>query len=288
MVRSGIPLAFALALPAQVPQVDVTGTLSISYQPASGPVRQQSRTIQAADVLQLPGVATAQVVLGTTSALQLTADAPPFGCYGCWSQAAGDVRFELRSASPAAGVLRLQVAPACFMLVPPYADVHDDGHWDLVGVQGNQSIDVPAVLGTVPLVVRVVANSVNFGGATCSYAVNLTWLPQPAALQALGAPCGADLAGALTSTATAARLWQLAIGGAAGIVGAVGLGGPAGPAVPCAPAALPVAALYLAPASALRVPLPVAAALHGAFTVQYVELLPNGALAFSNAIAAFL
>jgi hypothetical protein len=286
MVRFALVALFAAAAVGQVPQVVVTGSLQVDLQPSSGPVVTRSLPVLGAATLAVPGVASAQAVVGASSSLLTTALSPPFSCSGCWSSASGDLRFAWHSAVPIAGRLQLQVVPACFMVQPPFADVHDDGAWEAHGGSGVVTVDVPLVLGSAPVVVRVAGNSVNFGSASCQGSVVVAWQPQPGALATVGTGCGPDLGASLTGSA--ARSLVLSVGGANGVLAAIGLGGPPTAAMACAPVAVPVAALWVVPQANLRVVLPIAAAVHGSFTLQYVELLGDGSLAFSNGIAALL
>ncbi len=281
-------LLFGLeVLPAQTILVTATGGLQVAYQPSYGGVVTQPMPVAGATALTLPGIGSAQVTVGTSSALRVTADSPPFGCYGCWSSASGNVRFTFAASTPLAGVLRLSVAPACLMASPPWVDVNDDTTWELVGIQATQSVDVPVVLGQRPIPVRVDALTVNFGGAVCSYPVTVQFVPQASALDVVGPACGPSLAASLTEAGT--RTLTLAVGGMNGVLGALAIGGAPSPVGGCGPAGVPVCAVLLTPQpQGVAMPVPVPAGLTGLVTLQCAELSANGTLAFSNGVRALL
>ena len=285
-----VPLVVLLAasVPSQSVQVGASGTLYVSLQPSSGPVITYTRTVAGPTSLVQSGVGSAVVTTGAVSELLLTADSPPWTCYGCWSQAAGDVVFEFGAAAPVAGVLRLQLVPACFMGMPPVIDVNADGSYELIGANATQTVDIPVVLAVEPLRIRVVGNSVNFGGANCSYPLHVEFLAQPANLNSVNAPCGPTLAAALTGLTN--RSLTLRFGGMAGQLGALFVGAAPTPQPgPCALATVPAAAVILAPNPAgAEFLVPIAASLVGVYTLQYVELMADGRLVWSNGVAAVL
>lgn len=269
-------------------QVGATGIISVSYQPSSGGVVTQVQPVAGSSTLALPGVGTAQLTVGATSTLTLTADSPPWGCYGCWSQAMGDVRLAVSAATPIAVVLRLSVVPACWMGMPPTLDVNDDGSYELVGLLATQTLDVPVVLGTEPVPVRMGGNAVNFGGANCTATLTVSFLAQPSQLAPVQAACGPDLGAVLTADG-GARTLSLRIGSMSGLIGALGVGDGPIPGTGCGLAMLPLAVVWIVPSpAAATYVVPIAPAVAGVFTLQYAELLATGSIAFSNGIVATL
>ncbi len=97
--------------------------------------------------------------------------------------------------APLAGVLRLYIDPACIMGMPPMSDVENDGLVEANSWQGTVQVDVPVVLGPRPIPVRLGADTVNFGGATCIVTSSIQFVPLVANLQTAGAACGPSLGG---------------------------------------------------------------------------------------------
>lgn len=289
-MRSVFTVGFVAAcgvLPAQSIQVGATGTLHVSYQPSSGPVVNQNQPISGASSLQLSGVGSSVLAIGTANLLTVTAISPPWNCYGCWSQAAGDVVLSITAPSPVAGILRLQATPACLMGPPPLVDVHDDGSYELVAALPNQTVELPVVLASEELRVRISAHTVNFGGATCVSPTLVEFVPQPTNLTTVNNPCGPTLGGVLWGSGN--RTLTLRFGSLAGMIGAVFVGAAPTPQAGCGLATQPVASLLLAPdPQGAMFAVPVSSALVGVYTLQYVELLPNSQIVWSNGIAAVL
>lgn len=272
---------------AQSVQVGATGTLSVSYQPLTGPVVTNNQPFQGAASLQLSGIGSAVFAVGNANLLTLTAVSPPWNCYGCWSQAAGDVVLSITAPSPVAGILRLQATPACLMGPPPLVDVHDDGSYELVAAQPNQTVELPVVLASEELRVRISAHTVNFGGATCVSPTLVEFVPQPTNLTTVNNPCGPTLGGTLWGSGN--RTLSLRFGSMAGTIGAVFVGATPTPQPACGLATVPVVSLLLTPdPQGAMFPVPVSTAVVGVYTLQYVELLPNTQIVWSNGIVAVL
>lgn len=273
---------------AQSIQVGATGTLYVSYQPQSGPVVNQTQPIQGATTLQVPSVASAVLTVGSANLLTISAISPPFNCSGCWSQAAADVLLSITATTPVAGILRLRATPACLMGSPPLVDVQDDGSYELVASTANQTIELPIVLAAEELRVRISSHTVNFGGATCVSPTLVEFVPQPTNLTTINTPCGPTLGGVLWGTGN--RSLALRIGGMAGSIGALFVGTaptpwPSG----CGIATQPAASILMAPSpQGAQFSVPVSSALVGVYTVQYVEMLPNTQIVWSNGIAMVL
>lgn len=278
---------FTVPLACQGLQVGASGTLTVSYQPYLSPFVTHSLAVSGATTLSIPSIGSAVVTTGAVSALTLTAISPPFGCSGCSSAAGGDVVFTFASATPVAGILRLTLIPQCLMNAP-VIDVNDDGSFELSGYTTAQTIDVPVVLGSDPLPIRVSALTVNFGGPLCSYAPGIQFLPQPLNLGTVNQPCGPTVGATLTGSAPSRRL-TLRFGGMAGQIGAMFVGGAAVPTATCGPATTPAASLILVPSpTGVEFVIPVSSALVGAYTLQYVELLANNQIVWSNGVTALL
>ncbi|MCA8978226.1 MAG: hypothetical protein KDC98_26095, partial [Planctomycetes bacterium] len=143
------------ALTAQTVQITAHGTLSIDYQPLGGPVVNRSLPVAGTASLNLSSVGTSALTVGLTTTVHVTADSPPFGCYGCWSAARGDIVVEFSSPVPITAMLRLEQTPACQMS-PVFLDIDNDGSWD-IGTSSATSLDYPVVLGSQPLPVRIFA-----------------------------------------------------------------------------------------------------------------------------------
>jgi len=78
----------AAALVAQNIQTTAVGMRHVDYQPQYGGVVRQSLPVTGSATLYLSGVGTsALTVTPTATTLDLTADSPPWNCYGCWSLA---------------------------------------------------------------------------------------------------------------------------------------------------------------------------------------------------------
>jgi hypothetical protein len=272
---------------AQSVQVAAAGTVTVSYQPSTGPVVTNNQPVTGATSLQLAGVGSAVLTTGNANLLTVTAISPPWNCYGCWSQAAGDVLLSITSTAPVAGILRLQATPACLMGPPPLVDVHDDGSYELVASLPNTILELPVVLASEELRVRISAHTVNFGGATCVSPTLVEFVPQPTNLTTVGNPCGPTLGGVLWGSGN--RTLTLRFGGMAGTIGAVFVGTVPTPQPGCGLATQPVVSLLLAPdPQGATFAVPVSSALVGVYTLQYVELLPNPQIVWSNGIAAVL
>lgn len=159
------PALLAFSLQAQTATVTATGSLDLAWQ-GGGPTQSASQTVTGAATLQVSTVGSATLTLGTTSTLVLDALSPPGGGWGWWSSASGDVLLSFTATAPIAGVLRLDIVPACIGGGPPTIDVEDDGLIEADGGPGPTTVDVPVVLGPRAIPVRVRADTVNFGGAT--------------------------------------------------------------------------------------------------------------------------
>jgi hypothetical protein len=281
---------FALCAPeltCQGLQFGATGTLAVSYQPVGSPVVNHTAPVSGATTLSIPTVGSASVTTAAVSELTITALSPPFGCSGCWSSAGGNVVVTYASATPVAGILRLTLAPQCLMGMPTI-DVNDDGSIELAGQNLTQTVDVPVVLGSDPMPIRLAAQTVNFGGVSCSYAARVEFLPQPANLGTVNPSCGPTVGAALTGTAPMRQL-RLRFGSMAGQIGAMFVGGTASPQTSCGPATVPAASLFLVPSpNGVEFVIPVSQALVGAYTLQYVELMANNQIVYSNAVTALL
>lgn len=279
--------ASGLAL-AQSVQVGASGSLHVAYQPSSGPVVNTYQPVNGATSLQLPGVGSAVLTTGTASVLTLTAISQPSTCYFCWSQADGNVVLSITATAPIAGMLRLQATPACQLGPPPCFDVHDDGSYELVAALPNQRVELPVVLAGEELRVRIVSQTVNFGGATCVSPALVEFLPQPANLDTAGTPCGPTVGAVLWGSGN--RTLTLRFGGMAGSIGALFVGAAPTPTPgTCGLATQPAAAVLMAPdPQGAQFAVPVSSALVGVYTLQYVEMLPDTRIVWSNGIAAML
>jgi hypothetical protein len=275
---------------AQNPVVTATGNLLVQWQPSYGLPQQVSQpVIGTSTVVHVSGVGTASLTVGATTVLTLNAESPPYPWSGMWSHAAGNVVVSYAATAPVAGVLRLQMAPACFMSNPTI-DVDDDGIVEMDLSTTTPYVDVPVVLGTRPVPVRIVAATVNFGGAVCTYAPTIQFLPQPANLTTVQPPCGPVLGASLRTATTAAGQLTLRVDGMAGIAGVLFVGSvPTPPSPGCGQAANVDATLLLAPtANGLDVPVALSPSLLGSYVLQYVELVLPFQLRWSNDVRLVL
>jgi hypothetical protein len=278
-------LAMGGVLWAQSPAVTAQGQLQVRWQ-GSGAVQSQVQPVAGGSAtLQVGTVGLVDLTVGARTTIQIDAMSPPWNCYGCWSEAMGDVVLEFASPTPVAGVLVLDVQPVCIM-GPSYVDVGLDGQWEAIGgVTPHAS--VPVVLSAEPLPVRLHAEAVNFGGATCRFVASVEFVPQPQSLGSLSPACGPVMTAALTGDPGAARTLSLRPA-AAGVLGALLVGAPFWPQPMCL--LLPgaeVLALYV-PTPAGAIALPVAVSLQGALSLQYAELDAQGQILLGNAIGLLL
>lgn len=275
-------------LPAQV-HVTAAGTLTVAMKPLYGPVVTHTQLVTGPGTLSVPGVGSVVLTIGTVSTMTMTAMAPPDGCYGCWSAPRGDVVLEYSSPVPIAGVLRLETAPACYE-TSPYFDVDVDGHRDVWPV-GPVSVDVPVVLGAAPVPIRMWGEAVNyeFGPSACGFPMQVGFVALPSSLSTVNAACGPTLAGTYTGDVGGKKL-IVRVAPRNGLIGALLVGGAPVPQPGVCALAMPLDAFVLLPTGVPEVAMtvPVAAALVGTFTLQSVELLRNGALAYSNGVVAVL
>lgn len=226
---------------------------------------------------------TITVTTGTTTVLSLSAVGPPPGIWG-WASASGNVLVQYSSSSPVAGVLRLHINPTCFP-VPPYIDVEDDNvhEWVWTGPPGA-TVDVPVVLGTQPIPVRIVAHALT--PTSCTWAASVMFLPQPANLQTVLPLCGPDISASLRKPNTSAGRLRLRIGNMNGLLGVFFVGSvPTGPGSVCGPASNVDASLLVTPSPlGVTLDLPLSPSLIGTNRLQYVELTLPFQLWWSNAV----
>lgn len=286
-------MVFAGLLPCGLAQslvVTATGTLLVQWQPAYGPPHQVSQpVVGASTVVHVSSVGTASLTVGPTTVMTLDAEDPPLPSWGMWSHAAGNVVVHYAATAPVAGVLRLQMVPSCLMSNPTI-DVDDDGLAEMDLATTTPYVDVPIVLGTRPVPVRIVAATVNFGGATCTYAPTIQFLPQPANLTTASPPCGPLLGASLRTPTTAAGKLTLRIGSMTGIAGVLFAGStPTPPAPGCGPATNVDASVLLSPtANGVDIPVTLSPSLLGVHVLQYVELVLPFQLLWSNDVRLVL
>lgn len=268
-------------LSAQV-QVTASGSLAVAASVSPSP---QTATVTGATTLSVPQFGSVTLTVGPTSLLTLVPLSPPNPWSGWWTSTSGIVLLELTSPVPTAGVLRLHAVPACAALGPAsmMIDVDDDGSAE-AGLLAPGPIDVPVVLGSRPVRVRLIAQSVNWG-ATCQATLEVAFVPQPAQLQVLLPACGPDVAATLRAPAAGPGLLRLEVGGMDGVLGVLFAG--ATPLAPtgCGPFTTADATMLLTPSPAgARVDVPLAPALIGTARVQYVDLSLPFALEWSNGV----
>ena len=280
-VSSSLLLAGAFA---QTPTTTVHGILGYNWSAGT----QQTQSISSPTTINIGTIAVLSALTTPQAELGLTAVSPP--CSGCFSSANGDVTFAMTSATPVAGILRLTLNPQCINF-PPAIDVNNDGTIELDVLGAPSSIDVPVVLADRRIEVRMNGQTVNFGGAVCQARLAAEFLPQPSALASIGTACGPTFGASLTApqSGPGPRQLTLQMGTAGGPIGVLGVGGaPLAPVV-CGPMVLPIATALVTPTpSGTTQVIPIAPALTGVYTLQYVELRNDGTLAWSNGIVATL
>ncbi len=277
-VALGTLSLLAAALPAQNVVVDASGTLTLGWQ-GNGPAQWLTQTVNGPTTLQSGQVGSAALTLGVTTTLTLSAQSPPWPgpTVGWWSNAAADVLVTYAATVPVAGILRLSLLPACSMGILPAVDVDDDGLFEIAPTGVATQVDVPAVLGPRPIVVRIVDSTVSFGAA-CVSTASIQFLAQPANLATAGVACGSSLAATLLSptpqpgrltlhvddhpTTPAATFAALAFGATPLVTGPS-----------CGPGLIADGWLFLTPTPAgFDLPIPLGAGLVGSVELQYVGL----------------
>lgn len=290
-LRTCLALSVACAAPtlAQSLQVTAAGHISLSWQGSSGPVQTRTQTIANQNaILSVSLVATTTWSMGTVSQLTVDAISPPYTCYGCWSESSGGITLRLAAATPVSGILRLSMAPRCLM-GPVWIDVDGNSTWE-IGPSGPTTLDVPVVLGPEPVPVSMYAQTVNFGGATCTYTARIEFLPQATRLGTYGNMCGAGAGASLTTAGSGARTLTLRCRDVSGPVAGLLLGTSPLPVHANCDLLLGIDAwLLLVPnMHTAQVSLQVRAAVTGRFLLQFLDPLPTTGNGWSNGLIVTL
>lgn len=279
-------LAMGGVLWAQSPAVTAQGQLQVRWQ-GSGAVQSQTQPVAGGSAALHAGTA-GDVVLtvGARTTMLVDAMSPPWNCYSCWSEAMGDVVLEFSSPTPTAGVLVLDVQPVCIM-GPSYVDVGLDGQWEAIGGV-VPTANIPVVLSAEPLPVRLHAEAVNFGGATCRFVASVEFVAQPQELGSLAPSCGPAMTAELVGDPGSVRTLTLRTNAPNAALSALLVGSPFWPQPMCM--LLPgaeVLALYV-PAPAGVLALPVLPSLRGALSLQLAAIDAQGQLQLGNAVGLML
>lgn len=284
---------FGAVLPAQSVLVGASGTLTLSMS-GSGPVQTVTQAVNGTTTLLVGTVGIASLTTGTATNLSLHAFSPPWPgpTVGWWSQATGDVVVSYSASAPVAGVLRLDLAPACIMGMPPFIDVNDDGEREIPPTGVATTVDVPVVLGPRPIRIRIFDSVVNFG-ATCISTASVTFVPQPTNLVTAGTACGSSLAASMRPAALQTGQLTLHVDDlptSASIVAAIAFGGTPTPmGATCGPGLVADGWLILTPAGGgFDLPIPLSAGLVGTVELQYVALQLPFLLQWSNRVGLTL
>ena len=194
--------ASAHSLCAQL-TVTATGTLT-AYRNQMGIVTQASQPVSGSTNLSV-GYGTIDLSLGPTTTVSAFANSGS-GPAPAVAEARADVVLLHGSAAPMAGLLRFTRTSGPGIATVS-VDVEGDGLFELPSWAPGP-IDVPVVLGPIPLAIEVDVQVVTLLSTTASASLTVQFLPQ-ANLSTSGAGCGATIsASMLKSTATAdGRLW---------------------------------------------------------------------------------
>lgn len=292
---TAIVFVFAAALSAQTITVTASGSLSLVWQ-GSGPVQTATQQVFGSTSLQVSTVGSAVLTIGPTTTLELEALDPPWpgGSQGWWSSASASVLVSYAADAPLAGVLRLDIDPACIMGMPPMIDVENDGLVEANSWQGTVQVDVPVVLGPRPIPVHLGADTVNFGGATCIVTSSIQFVPLVANLQTAGAACGPSLAASLLPPTQQPGRLTLHVdddpAAPTSIAAALAFGSTALPTGPtCNPGLIADGWFFVMPtAGGFDLPIPLSSYLTGYVHLQYVGLLLPFSLQLSNRLSLTL
>ncbi len=293
MKMRALLLLCGAALPAQNLTVGATGTLMLSWK-GSGPVQTLSQSVNNDTTLQNGQVGDVSIQTGTTTTLSLSAQSPPWPgpTMGWWSQAAADVVVRYSAPVATAGVLRLNLVPACIMVAPPSIDVGDDGLYEIPPTGLPTTVDVPVVLGPRPISIRIVDTVVNFG-AQCLSTASITFLPQPTNLLTTGIACGSSLAASVLAPSLQPGRLTLHVDDLptpTNVLAAIAFGGVQTPmGSSCNPGLIADGWLFVTPtAGGFDLPIPLGAGLTGAVELQYVGLQLPFQLQWSNRVSLTL
>ena len=290
MKMRALLLLCGAALPAQNVTIGATGTLMLSWQ-GSGPLQTLTQTVNNDTTLQSSQVGDASVQIGSTTTLSLSAQSPPWPgpTMGWWSQASADVIVTCSTTVPTAGVLRLNLVPACIMGAPPSIDVGDDGLYEIPPTGLPTTVDVPVVLGPRPISIRIVDTVVNFGGAQCLSTASIQFVPQPSNLVTTGVACGSSLAASVLAPSLQAGRLTLHIDDLptpTNVLAAIAFGAvPTPMGSSCNPGLIADGWLFVTPtAGGLDLPIPLGTGLTGAVELQHVGLQLPFQLQWSNRV----
>ncbi len=273
-LRLGAVCAVASAAIAQSPSVDVSGESRILWQGA-GPVQSSTFSLVGPMLHQVETVGSVNFnvhelrVTATVSAL--SPPGPPGS--GWWSHAQADVLIEYEAPWPMSGVIRGSLAPVCSQ-APSFFDVGDDGSPEIASGTATP-VDVPVVLTSARIPVRLDASTTNFGGATCLHTASVEFFAQPSpTFQHIAIGCGPQMSAAMPTRLDGSRDLKLWLDAAFGDAGAVVVGTSPGPAwpflCPLYTDILAVAPLFPSNGTAeLTIPI----GTSGTYRVQYIELM---------------